>query len=339
MSAFKFSFGGDDIEEDQVPTQAAEKGTLRRPSNTAFPVSGQALLPAQRHDLEDLLSLLPSKISYSTLTIELDDGTLMRIPRRELWDVRVQLMAEDDEVGLSSLGNDDIKTGVYEGGFKSWESSVDLVKVLAARRISSQGASVLELGCGTALPSLALFQWQLSRIPDAKLHLIFADYNPTVLQLVTVPNILLTWAQCTSNAPWDAEGELEIDAQLLQTFRETLSRHRISLSFLSGAWGPDFVQQYISLPKEEGSKSSLLALAAETIYSPMALKTFAETLMAILATDLTGHQSALVAAKKVYFGVGGSIEDFCDAIRARKGKVAQVREESDGVRRAVVEVL
>ena len=31
---------------------------------------------------------------------------------------------------VKDLGTHDVKTGVYEGGFKSWESSVDLVKVL-----------------------------------------------------------------------------------------------------------------------------------------------------------------------------------------------------------------
>lgn len=57
----------------------------------------------------------------------------MKIPRRELWDVKVQIMAEDDgQGGLEGLGEHDVKTGVYEGGFKSWESSVDLVKVLAS---------------------------------------------------------------------------------------------------------------------------------------------------------------------------------------------------------------
>jgi protein-histidine N-methyltransferase len=42
-------------------------------------------------------------------------------------------MAEDegDADGPEGLGDHDVKTGVYEGGFKSWESSVDLVKVLA----------------------------------------------------------------------------------------------------------------------------------------------------------------------------------------------------------------
>ena len=43
-------------------------------------------------------------------------------------------MVEEHEAAEVGLGKDDIKTGVYEGGFKSWESSVDLVKVLAGRR-------------------------------------------------------------------------------------------------------------------------------------------------------------------------------------------------------------
>jgi protein-histidine N-methyltransferase len=89
-----------------------------------------------------MLKLLPSKISYSTLVIKLDTEPAenggaqreVRIPRRELWDVRVQLMAEDDEEGLGNLGKDDVKTGVYEGGFKSWESSVDVVKEMYKRR-------------------------------------------------------------------------------------------------------------------------------------------------------------------------------------------------------------
>lgn len=39
-------------------------------------------------------------------------------------------MAEEEDVE-EGLGKDDVKTGVYEGGFKSWESSVDLVREIA----------------------------------------------------------------------------------------------------------------------------------------------------------------------------------------------------------------
>jgi protein-histidine N-methyltransferase len=152
---FSFSFTGDDIEETfpepptphLAPLQAAETGTLRKPSNTAFPISGQSLLPPLAHDLNDLLATLPSKIAYSTLHVTLDDGCKLSIPRREWWDVRVQLMAEEHEAAEVGLGKDDIKTGVYEGGFKSWESSVDLVKVLAGRRSRGGGGTrrVLEV--------------------------------------------------------------------------------------------------------------------------------------------------------------------------------------------------
>lgn len=149
MSGFSFSFAGDDIEIDStqealptVSSHAAETGSLApRKSSGAFPVSGQPLLPPIHHTLEELLKTLPSQIAYSTLTVKLDSGKEIGIPRRELWDVRAQLMAEDEGKGegLVGLGNDDVKTGVYEGGFKSWESSVDLVKVLSGRTAVSEG--------------------------------------------------------------------------------------------------------------------------------------------------------------------------------------------------------
>jgi hypothetical protein len=197
------------------------------------------------------------------------------------------------------------------------------------------------MGCGTALPSLALFQWQLAQGHDSsELSLSLADYNPSVLQLVTVPNILLTWAQLRSGSSWEPEGELDIDDGLLHAFSAGLEQRGITLSFYSGAWSPEFVHLVTSTSssRKEALDAPLLILGAETIYSPVALKSFAESLMTILHLQDNSEAMALVAAKKVYFGVGGSIEDFCDALRARGGKVEQIREEVDGVRRAVVEI-
>ena len=83
---------------------------------------------------------LPSKISYSTLKITTGVGGYFSIPRRELFDVRLQLMAEDEcleastngkeSYALNNLGDDDIRANVYEGGLKSWECSVDLARYL-----------------------------------------------------------------------------------------------------------------------------------------------------------------------------------------------------------------
>ena len=122
-------------------------------------------------------------MSYSTLHIPIvpservnnrrEDGSI-RIPRREVFDIRMQLMASDEAIegdhvaggyaasravgglvaqtSLLLLGEADIKTSVYEGGLKSWECSIDLVKVLAREKttfVQGQGtgdhAHVLEV--------------------------------------------------------------------------------------------------------------------------------------------------------------------------------------------------
>lgn len=149
--SFAFSFSGDDIEDthDDVSQEVADaqqpgpaSGSLaalrtdhQAQGNSAFPIEGKPQLAPQRHSADDMLALLPSKVAYDLLSVALEDGKALSLPRRELWDVRVQLMAEDDGSGRATegLGAHDVKTGVYEGGFKSWESSVDLVKVLATR--------------------------------------------------------------------------------------------------------------------------------------------------------------------------------------------------------------
>lgn len=155
--AFSFSFAGDDIEEtandlaslsiSPRPSSphfgAAETGSLaRRPSSaTAFPAA-DVFIPAATHTVKEFLEALPSAISYSTLKVVLDDGTELKIPRRELWDVKAQVMAEEEDVE-EGLGKDDVKTGVYEGGFKSWESSVDLVREIA--KVETKGERYLEV--------------------------------------------------------------------------------------------------------------------------------------------------------------------------------------------------
>ena len=144
--SFSFSFSGDDIDlpPDGPPAPPAPPAPAAAPGakpSSAFPVAGKPQLPPTHHPLPQLLARLPSKIAYGTLDVALDNGGgVVRIPRRELWDVRVQLMAEDDDddddtQGPEGLGKEDVKTGVYEGGFKSWESSVDLVKSLAAEHV------------------------------------------------------------------------------------------------------------------------------------------------------------------------------------------------------------
>lgn len=186
---------------------------------------------------------------------------------------------------------------------------------------------------------MAALQWHLKDIKSTgagSLHLGLADYNFTVLQLVTLPNVLLSWAQAESAEPWEAEGELELGEELIARFISSLEASRTSLSFFSGAWCPEFVN--LVGKSMDSDPTSLLVLGAETIYSPFALRSFAETLSSLMESTPDVEHVALVAAKKVYFGVGGSMEDFCSQVRKNGAVVKTIREESDGVRRAVVEV-
>ncbi|EHK16379.1 uncharacterized protein TRIVIDRAFT_41154 [Trichoderma virens Gv29-8] len=368
--SFSFGFSGDDIEHDvdesltQIPAITSQ--TQAPASYSAFPVAGKPQIPATRHALSDFLSQLPSKLAYDLLDIDVaDDGaseTRLRLPRRELWDVRVQLMAEDDEVvdgedrvDDGGLGKHDVKTGIYEGGFKSWESSIDLVKVLAAQDelTAAQQASsfrVIELGCGTALPSLAMFTWIMQRQSRNQWHqrpcsFVLADYNPSVLRLVTLPNFVLAWALHNTQDPvlqdaFSIEGELELSPSIVQAFEQFLSSSSIDLSFISGAWSPEFISCLYDLPAFSTGlpAPTTLMVGAETIYSPFALQAFTQTIFTILEQERGSGATAAayVAAKRLYFGVGGSLDDFIEAARSKGATVSELREESEGVRRGVV---
>ncbi|GAB1310990.1 protein-histidine N-methyltransferase [Madurella fahalii] len=365
--AFSFSFARDDIEEDDSPftppRETADRAAMQSPSAAgAFPVQGKPQLPPTPHDLDVILSRLPSKIAFGLLTVDLGDGRNLRIPRRELWDVRVQLMAEENvdnpAESEAGLGEHDVKTGIYEGGFKSWESSVDLVKVLTSEGIvdvlNRDPCVLIELGCGTALPSLVLFQWALTERKSELQHplvLTLADYNPTVLYLVTVPNLILAWAlHQREQLPFLEEafatdGELELTPDVLEAFKKSLVSNQITLCFLSGAWSPEFVDLLYrsTVPANLAGNTKTLLLGSETIYSPFALESFSDTLLSILKREHrerpSGTARALVAAKRLYFGVGGSLDDFIHKMRGLGVGVKTLFEETQGVHRGVVECL
>lgn len=79
-----------------------------------------------------------------------------------------------------------------------------------------------------------------------------------------------------------------------------------------------------------------LVLASETIYSPATTGLFTDVLLGVLGKGGRG----LVAAKQIYFGVGGSVADFVNGVEGRGGwRCSSVREEREvGVGRSIIEV-
>lgn len=84
-----------------------------------------------------------------------------------------------------------------------------------------------------------------------------------------------------------------------------------------------------------------MVLASETIYSTTTLSSFVETLLSVLRTPKGGGTSAvgLIAAKKVYFGVGGGVDEFVRVLAEHDGKAKVVWEsKGTGVGRVILEV-
>ncbi|KAJ5092187.1 hypothetical protein NUU61_007057 [Penicillium alfredii] len=353
--AFSFGFSGDDIDIDESGTN---NDILEVPSHNAN--SLPELVKASKHDLNEWLATLPSQISYNRLAIS--DSPVV-IARREIFDIRTQLMAEDsgdhDNAELiAGLEEGDLKPNFYEGGFKTWECSLDLAKLVTGEDDFQTDAHVIELGAGTAVPSLTLFARTLvdtatSGPSPGNTHFTFADYNSAVLRLVTLPNLILTWRNCLSQQSVSSESEqdpsqtvedeLDVTPELLDEFKTDLAQRGITVDFISGAWSPEFVDFVLSASGVAERRT--LVLASETIYSPASLTAFSETLLALLrrSNSASTRSRALVAAKKVYFGVGGGVDEFLAVLRNTSADELDVEQkldvQSEGVGRVVLEIV
>ncbi|KAH7138719.1 hypothetical protein B0J11DRAFT_500920 [Dendryphion nanum] len=353
--AFSFGFSGDDIEED------TEEVLEQREGHAGGVAGGDATTPplieARVHGLEELLATLPSTLSFTLLPLTSPGSHTARLPRRDLFDIRVQLMAEDTSLNSTSipgLETSDLRPNIYEGGYKTWECSLDLVKYLLDRGPRkdlddmARVDHVIEMGCGSALPTALLWQYALKERLGCQFTL--TDYNEDVLRCVTVPNLLLAWVGTldATTFPFSVEnpnplagedvreGDLEVTEELKEAFRKSLSELGIRVTLVSGSWTP--TERLLELVPSTPEMNTFI-LASETIYSPAALEAFTGAMVGLMGRVRSGK--AIVAAKRVYFGVGGSVDGFREEC-SRRGCVAYEMEfeglESDGVRRCLVEV-
>ena len=151
-------------------------------------------------------------------------------------------------------------------------------------------------------------------------------------------------------------GELSITPALKSAFLESLKTYGIHLRLFSGAWSTFDVEQ-------AGGPYDIL-LTSETIYRTASLPSLVNlmqratkvrdrsTSLEDLASRLSLSDPAsmqglanapylcLVAAKLVYFGVGGGVNEFIHAVEGTsRGRVQTIWETSKGVKRSVMRVV
>lgn len=84
-----------------------------------------------------------------------------------------------------------------------------------------------------------------------------------------------------------------------------------------------------------------MVLASETIYSLDTMSSFVATLLALLQknSDVGVQAVGLIAAKRVYFGVGGGVDEFVRVLEIQGGTAKAVWQSEDaGVGRVILEV-
>lgn len=382
--SFSFSFSGEDI-DDQDGYESTTTDIAAKLDNTNINSSQTSISP-KRHTLTELLESLPDQISYNWHDVPAsqiqpgDGGTQAaghgaRIPRRALFDVRQQLMFESDPTAhhrkgdqitaeslLEGLQTGDLSTGVYEGGFKTWECAVDLAGYVSCTFgdvgiVGDVHRHIIELGAGSAIPCLALLQkvlrYRQSRCDDrcqwSKVRFTLCDYNEDVLRLCTAVNVFLTTVLSsqgeTEQGTLVEEEDLEIKPDLVRKTLQTLVDTNIQVDFISGGWGDEFTNLLHSNHTNgelDTTTNHTLLLASETIYSPASLEIFSQMVLELLTPHDNGDSQrtrALIAAKKVYFGVGGGVAEFEDTIRSHNGRLETVLDvKGAGVGRVILEV-
>ncbi|KAI8645110.1 hypothetical protein BD408DRAFT_412258 [Parasitella parasitica] len=365
--AFKFNFTNDDLDlEDNEENQQLESSLHDLSIDEKKEELSQ--IPSREYDI--LSSPLPSVIQADILRIPLLEKTLFK---RTLADVKFQMAEQDNLVDdkqetnvvnmLNLSGNSDLIKGVYEGGFKTWECSIDMVQYLSGlpeEQLTNK--RVLELGCGSSLPSLFLLTHSNTNRVDVQ------DYNDQVIRYITLPNILLNTiltvqepASSTVNEEQDSEVDseddddqeeeeddddekrIEQDVDTCDAEAEISSENIPTMLQQLASRTRAFVGDWSSLPAQlnvDHEKYDMI-VTSETIYAEHALPDLISVFQKALKKP---YGVCYVAAKTVYFGVGGGILPFCQLLAKTqdddgdKLKYEKVFESASTVKREILKV-
>nr|XP_006011932.1 PREDICTED: histidine protein methyltransferase 1 homolog [Latimeria chalumnae] len=215
----------------------------------------------------------------------------------------------------------DLLSGAYEGGLKIWECTFDLLTYLQAAGVELAEKRVLDLGCGAGLLGI------LALKKNAKV-VHFQDYNRTVIEAITIPNVLINCEEEEDEENEDCiepchkkRKESEVKEQCLQ--------HRCR--FFSGEWS-NFLQ--LLLNGDDPPKYDII-LTSETIYNTV----YYSSLHDVLCNLLDEKGRVYLASKIHYFGVGGGVqlfETFVDQRNVFSTKTAKVTDQ--GLKRFIIEM-
>ena len=219
--------------------------------------------------------------------------------------------------------NTDLVPGVYEGGLKVWECSIDLCRYFLREDVAIKG-HVLELGCGHGLPGIFILKQAIAKSRDKAVDcfVTFSDYNKFVIRDVTIPNVAINIRDSCLVKLNSINGRNQICSLLYD-----------NVAFGAGDW---LAMSDILLRKTKTSASVEqptppavptsglfdYILASETTYSEHSATETAELLSRHLKP---GVGVAYISTKRYYFGVGGGSKCLCDSLNKHKTHKFHIR--------------
>lgn len=259
---------------------------------------------------------------------------------------KTALEREDGEKILSRTAEQksDLISGVYEGGLKVWECTYDLLELIEKHGETFGGKAVLDLGCGAGLLGILALKRGAKQV-----H--FQDYNSTVIEQLTVPNVILNCQEDdeVDNGD-DIEGrgkgkiQKEVGCDKVKSKKEVkdsnpppkkravdLPQHPLvaKCCFFSGDWS-----SFLALVlKTDPTPKYDIIFTSETIYNTAYYPALHETLHKLLAPDGLVY----LATKSHYFGVGGGLHLFKTFVEQMGAfSVDQLWDGEEGLQRHVV---
>jgi 2-polyprenyl-3-methyl-5-hydroxy-6-metoxy-1,4-benzoquinol methylase len=169
---FKFNFGGSGDTEEE-PTAAESKGfnfdDYRSTPADMVPAREMPIDYDKQEEIDDMaLEALFEDVAF------IGRGAMKRAAPPNIESMSGPL--------AEIVDRSDLVPGVYEGGFKVWEGSVDLVNYLVKEKVDFKGLKVIDLGCGHAFPGIH------AAMEGA--HVDLQDYNEEVVSEVTMMNVI-----------------------------------------------------------------------------------------------------------------------------------------------------
>ncbi|KAK7148438.1 hypothetical protein R3I93_012692 [Phoxinus phoxinus] len=227
---------------------------------------------------------------------------------------------EDSEEILAKTLNQksDLITGVYEGGLKIWECTYDLLQYIDDEGETFTGKRVLDLGCGAGLLGILALKRGAIKVD-------FQDYNSTVIEQLTVPNVFLN---CEDD---DDDDETEEQNSSPPSKRKALNASQKLLDrcgFFSGDWN-----SFLTLVRNKTLSKYDIIFTSETIYNTDYYSSLHNVFCGLLAEDGIVY----LATKSHYFGVGGGLHLFEKFVEENKVfQTKYLKDVEQGLKRHVV---